>query len=95
MKTVIEFSNILFENFTNLLILIWDKEIFCLLQLFLSRVLPDSNGYKTQHQSNRDPSQRCQNPQVHVGSFNTPAAGKYIPQRLDGVRLRQEIDHVA
>ena len=61
----------------------------------LARVLADTDDDETERQHGKDPAPTDDDTPVDLGPLNTPAASENVSQRLDGVRLRQEVSNVA
>ena len=60
----------------------------------LTRVLADTHDDKTQSQEGENPAKADHDSEVNFGPLNAPASAEDVPQRLDGVRLRQEVGNV-
>ena len=65
------------------------------LSCFLAGVLADADDEETDRDERENPREADDYSPVDLFAFNAPSSGEDVSQRLDGVRLRQDIGDVA
>ena len=61
----------------------------------LTRVLAHTNDDDAERQQRKDPAEADDDAEVDLLAIHAPSASEDVPQRFDGVRLRQEVRDVA